>query len=493
MIVKKKEQMVKKKFRINEEKKRKFLMEGNLWKVILYVTFPIIIYLVFQALFNSYDIWILQRDKENPRDSNLLSVMNRIHLVKDILIPFGASIATAGVILVGRNYGRKNIEKMRLYLTQTFLVSILIGIIITILCTFILKSAILKYLVDYSSVEPANKADANNYYLIILSSLSCIIMNLVFLSLERAKGNNKMIFWITTLNVAIKIVLSLVLYQYDIFSLKGKIAALAWATFISHTSVTLFAFYFLFLNQNNPLKIIVKKIRFEKKFLKKLFQLAFPICIGIMIYSVGRLVINIIVKKQYSPTIETQLLLAVSVNNIFFNIINSFADSQNAIISQNLGQNNLKRVFETFKKVVIAIFIVALIGTLLHIFFYKYILSLMDGTKFDEIDGDAKTTFKTLFFYETASLWLTCFSNILFSFFTSFEKTKFPLIMNFIRIISSVFLLWGLSSDSINLISSPHKVGLSLFLGNLICIIITLLLFIPFYRKNKNEYIDVED
>ncbi|WP_225885828.1 MATE family efflux transporter ['Fragaria x ananassa' phyllody phytoplasma] len=492
MIVKKKDQMAKDKFRINEEKKRKFLMEGNLWKVILYVTFPIIIYLVFQALFNSYDILILQRDKENPRDSNLLSVMNRIHLVKDILIPFGASIATAGVILVGRNYGRKNIEKMRLYLTQTFLVSIIIGIIITILCTLILKSTILQYLVDYPSItDPINQKDANNYYLIIFYSLSCIIMNLVFLSLERAKGNNKMIFWITTLNIFIKIILSLVFYQYNIFPLKGKISALAWATFISHAVVTLFAFYFLFLNQNNPLKIIVKKIRFEKKFLKKLFQLAIPICVGIMIYSVGRLVINIVVKKQYQATTETQLLLAVSVNNIFFNIINSFADSQNAIISQNLGQNNLKRVFETFKKVVITIFIVTLIGTLLHTFCYKCILSLIDGTKFDEIDDNEKIIFKTLFFYETASLWLTCFSNILFSFFTSFEKTKVPLIMNFIRIVSSVFLLWSL--NSINLISSSHKVGLSLFLGNLICIIITLLLFIPFYHKNKNEYIDVED
>lgn len=84
--------------------------------------------------------------------------------------------------------------------------------------------------------------------------------------------------------------------------------------------------------------------------------LAIPICLSIIVFNLGKLIISMVIIKQYAieqrqldgASIEAQLVLAVSANSIFVNIMNSFSDSQNIIISQNLGQKNMNRVFETF-------------------------------------------------------------------------------------------------------------------------------------------------
>lgn len=96
------------KFLIAEKRNRKFLLEGNLWKVIFYFTSPIIIYWVFQNISDSIDLLILKR---NNFPASQITFLSRVHLFKGILIPFGISIATGGVILVGRAYGQNNLEK----------------------------------------------------------------------------------------------------------------------------------------------------------------------------------------------------------------------------------------------------------------------------------------------------------------------------------------------------------------------------------------------
>lgn len=494
MIVQKKQQLAEEKFRIAEENQRKFFLEGNLWKVILYVTFPIMLYLVFQTFFNAYDIVVVNRNQtQNLYSDNFLSSMNRVHIVKEILMPFGASIATAGVILVGRTFGRKNIEKMRLYLAQTFVVSIIIGVIVTFLYTVVFKNIILHQFVDLSKIsDQKQQNELTNYYLIIIASLVCIIINIVFLALERAKGNNKMVLWTTLVNVVVKIILSLVFWHFG-----ENITSLAWATLAAHAIITLFVFWFLFFNQNNHLKIILKKFRFDKAFLKNLFILATPVCASIMTCSIGRMVISMIIKNNYDngAGIDAQLILVVTVNNIFLNIINAFADSQNAIISPNLGQNNMTRVFDTFKKILIAIFVLAIIGSLVNIFCYPTILSWLTGKDNLTTENSPEScTFKILLYFETTALFLTCTSIILFSFFTCFKKTKVSLSMNLVRIIVGIFFLLLFKEAHIfKMDDDATKVGLSLLLGNLFCLIATLALFIPFYCQLKKENIILED
>ncbi|CAM11506.1 Na+-driven multidrug efflux pump [Candidatus Phytoplasma australiense] len=484
-MIYKKNQINKKKIMIAEEKKRKFLLEGNLWKVILYVTFPIIIYLVFQVFFNSYDI-LFYKSSKGEVDKCFLPSMNRIHLVKDILIPFGASIATAGVILVGRNYGNKNIEKMRSYLSQTFILTVIVSFVITILFGFFLKTTILKNICDIKQNNPANQTSLKNYYFVIILSIFCIIINTVFLALERAKGNNKIILITTALNVFIKVILSNLFWNW-----KEDITSLGYATLLAHAIVTVFAFWFLFWNHNNFLKIILKKLHFEKRFLKKLVPLAVPICISNIIFILGKLIISITLTRYYGSeqgkVIDTQLILAVSINNIFSNIINSFADSQNAIISQNLGQKNMNRVFQIFQKIMISIVVLAFLGTLIHIFCYRKILFY-----FMKETIERGSTFKILLFYETTGLFLTSFSIVLCNFLVCFKKTKIYLSMNLLRVFAGVLFLFILKKMDIfssftEELSNFHKVGLSLLLGNLISFIATLTFFIPFYRKLQKE------
>ncbi|WP_308705365.1 MATE family efflux transporter [Candidatus Phytoplasma meliae] len=402
-------------------------------------------------------------------------------------IPFGISIATGGVILVGRAYGENNITKMRLYLAKTFLLSILTALLVSFLCIFVFQNPILKFILKISAI-PQEYAQQKQYYNLIILSFVCIIINTVFLSLERAKGNNKIPLFLNLLNAFSKIILSFVLFKYSPF-----ISSLAWATFISNFIITLFALWFLFFDHHNPFKIIFKNLRFDKEFMKKISKLAIPVCASISIYGLGKLIVSIVVRELYnggpesltSSQIGANLALAVAINNIFYNLLNSFSDSQNAIISQNLGHNNLNRVFEAFKKIILCMCFFALIGTLVNYFGYKFFLPFFYNKVWEQIPNLEREAFRKLLFFETTSLWLSCGSIILFNFLVSFKKIAPSFYLNFLRsffricfiiLFSSICLNWGVTG-----------VGLSILLSNLLCFIITFTIFISFYLKLKRE------
>ncbi|AGL90717.1 MATE family efflux transporter [Candidatus Phytoplasma australiense] len=474
-----------------EKRNRKFLLEGNLWKVIFYFTFPIVIYWVFQSISDSIDLLILQR---NQFTSPKITFISRVHLLKGVLIPFGISIATGGVILVGRAYGKNNLDKMQLYLTKTFILSILIGLLISFLCIFVFQTPILEKILQISSENKVN-SDQRQYYNLIIMSFVCVVINTVFLALERAKGNNKISLILNLLNVFIKIILSFVLF----YSFDKQSRSLAWATFISNALVTLFALWFLFFDRNNPFKIILKKFRFDKVFLKKIAKLAIPVCASISAYNLGKLIVSIIVRDFYndgpdhldSSQIGANLVLAVTINNIFYNLLNSFSDSQNVIISQNLGHNNLNRVFEAFKKIIFCMCVLATIGTLINLFGYKLFLPLFHNKTWEEISIFEKAAFRKLLFFETTSLWLSCGSIILFNFLLSFKKVAPSFYMNFLRSLIRIFFITLFSHNCLNW--GVIGVGLSIFLSNLICFIITFGIFITFYLKLKRDKVFEQD
>lgn len=73
------------KFLITEKRNRKFVLEGNLWQVIFYFTFPIIIYWVFQNISDVIDILILKR--KSFLDATI-TFISRVHLFKGVFYPF---------------------------------------------------------------------------------------------------------------------------------------------------------------------------------------------------------------------------------------------------------------------------------------------------------------------------------------------------------------------------------------------------------------------
>ncbi|WP_349401861.1 MATE family Na+-driven multidrug efflux pump [Candidatus Phytoplasma solani] len=476
---------------IAEKRNRKFLLEGNLWKVIFYFTFPVIIYWVFQNISDSIDLLILKRHDFDPSQITFLS---RVHLFKGVIIPFGISIATGGVILVGRAYGKNNLDQMRLYLAKTFILSILIGLVLSILCIFVFQTPILNKILGINQ-DPQVNIDQRRYYNLIIVSFVCIVINTVFLSLERAKGNNKVALILNLLNAFIKVILS-----FFLFYVFGKsISSLAWATFISNAVVTLFALWFLFCDHQNPFKIVLKKLRFDKEFLQKIAKLAIPVCASISVYGLGKLIVSIIIREFYnngpeklnSAQIGANLALAVTINNVFYNLLNSFCDSQNAIISQNLGHNNLNRVFAAFKKIIFCMFVLAIIGTLINCFGYKFFLPFFNNKTWEKIPVLERETFRKLLFFETTSLWLSSGSIILFNFLLSFKKVAPSFYINFLRSILRIFFICLFSHNFLNW--GVTGVGLSIFLSNLFCFIITVWIFMSFYLKLKRENLFEQD
>jgi len=86
-------------------KRRDAILNGNLWKTILMVSLPILMYNLCNYLYGIYDMVVVQT--ANIGDAADIVVLDQI---KNMISTVGGALATGGGILVSRRYGENRIS-----------------------------------------------------------------------------------------------------------------------------------------------------------------------------------------------------------------------------------------------------------------------------------------------------------------------------------------------------------------------------------------------
>ena len=111
-----------------DEKHRRDVLTGNLWKVVIYITAPLFLYQLINQFYNIIDQMMV-----STINSESVSAVATIAQIKNLLASLGSGLTAGGVIFVARLYGAGNIEKARKSANVLFTMSlIIIGLIIFI-------------------------------------------------------------------------------------------------------------------------------------------------------------------------------------------------------------------------------------------------------------------------------------------------------------------------------------------------------------------------
>lgn len=461
----------------NERIRRRILMD-NPWKVVLAITLPLFIYNFVNSIYSVIDAIMLVNI--DPSASSAGAILAQ---VKTLLSSFGMGVSSGGAILISRAYGAGNIAKARKQANVLFTCElVVIGIIIGIFLPF--SEPIMRLCGCNDEIVRIS----GGYFRLQLVELAIICLNNVFVASEKSKGNTKIILYTNIIMMAIKLGLN------SIFIYALKVNDMTWIEFASVASqlfmLGIGAFYMF--NKNNIFRITPKEFSLKWKYTKPLLVLSLPIFAGKFVISLGKVSVNAIC-ATFIPG-DTLLVGALGVSNNICGLVtnpgNAVEDSESGIVSQNLGNKNMRRTMKIFLVSVAYLMAWSVFGFLMvRVFFLDEIASLFITAKQVENTTLYAELIKKVFVYDCLSIPALAINAVILGILYGYGQTFLATLNNVVRIVTriSVLLICRATMDVSTLDSAAMAAGLSMGISNIAIGVFALAMLLIFLIKTKRK------
>jgi len=448
-------------------KKRDMILNGNILKAILVISLPIVFYNICNYLYGIYDMMIVQI--AHIGDAADVVVLDQI---KNMIQTLGGAIATGGGILIAKRIGEKRIEHAKRSANTLFTIALIIASITLLFIPFAVP--FLKLLqTDRSTID-----NALGYFNIQMVNLFITTLNVVFIAIEKSKGNTFKIFILNLGVIAIKIGLT-TLFAFGPFE-GVTITWLAVATMIAQ-GFMMVVMVILMVLPSNILRITPKSLNLNKEDLKIIIKLSLPVFIGRFLFHFGKVYLNSIATVTYGKMVVGALGISNTMAGLPTNIINSFEDGGSTIVSQNYGNGNGKRIMRFYFINMILVSSISLIALIILFILKGNVAGFFAGN-----DEEYRTIIVNIFKWECIDVFFTGISGASNSIFYGFGKTRVTSIMSMVnlfgfRLPTLMILMYGVKMNY-------EACGIAMFVSNTLAGIITFSLCLIFMLRLKNNY-----
>ena len=460
-----------------DEKRREMILKGDLLKTILIICMPLALYSFFNSCYTVLDQIICAKISTTAQNA-----VSSISQIKNAISAIGAGLAAGGGVLVSRLYGAGKVKDAKHASSNLFFLSILVsGILMLILIP--LAEPIMKL----CQVAPDSIKIGVGYFRLQLLELAFVSLNNVFIGLEKAKGNSKIIFKLNILVLLIKLgATCLFIFGFEL----KDIIFVELATIIGQVVLSGIGIWYLF-NKNNIIKLSFKMMAPVKDFIVPILKLSLPIFFGKFIMSLGKVVVNGMCGNYWNTVTDGLIVGTLGVSNNMCGLItsptNCFEEGESSIVSQNIGNRNIKRALKAFFKTLMVVCIISSIGYIsMRFLLIDHIVEWF--TSSDEKSDLYKQMVKEIFVWDSLSIPTLGVNAAVLGLLYGFGKTALSTVLNFSRIGSRILILLILHNTSLN--SNPTLcAGLSMGISNCIILMLSLtFLFIFLISLKKKGY-----
>ena len=378
--------MISEKDRLRREK----ILNGNLLGAIVSICAPIFLYNLFNSFYSVIDAVVVARI-----DPTSVSAVAMLSQINHLLSSLGAGVAAGGGIIVARLFGAGDMDDARFHSNQIISLS---GIIVLILLAICLPLSL--PIMRLSGVPDELIAIGTGYFVVQIISLAFMFFNSVFMAMQKAKGNTKIMFWLNILVMIIKLSLSLLfIWVME----KRDIMWVAIATMIGQ-AVMFVILLLMMLDKNNVFIIRMDEFKLKMSVCKKIFAISFPIFLGKFIFSFGKVSVNSMC-KEYGPLVVGALGVSNNMNGLATTPINSFEEGSSTVISQNLGAGNHRRALKTFSYTLVMATALGIIGyVLIRFVLQDQIINLYNQNEMAEGAAEFLALIKSIHRYDSLSI-----------------------------------------------------------------------------------------
>lgn len=336
-------------------------------KLLFSMSIPAMISMLILALYNIIDSIFVSRIGEEALTAVTLAFPAQI-----MIIALGVGTAIGSNSLIARRLGSKNYEEANKVAAHGFVLAIINWSLIAAFGIFAGK----KFIMFFTEDE----------YLLINATaylrICCILSIFIFIQLSVEKilqSTGNMLFpMISTLSGAI---MNIILDPILIFGLFGiprlEVYGAAIATVCGQLCGMTIALL-LFFKGNHQVSIKLKGFRFEKKILKNIYAVGFPVMMMQALASFMVLGLNWIL-VSFSKTAVAFFGIYFRVQSFIFMPVFGLSQGTMPILGFNYGAKNKTRFMKTFKLAIKVAVIIMTLGMIIFLTLPKEILNVFDA------------------------------------------------------------------------------------------------------------------
>ncbi|WP_294428760.1 MATE family efflux transporter [uncultured Treponema sp.] len=403
-----------------ELRRRELMLSGNQLKAILTISLPLVFYACVGQFFQLIDTFIA-----SSMSANTVSTVSFVAQLEKMIMAVASALSIGGGILVARSFGSGDMEKVKSQISTLFFSAIIISLVILAL-TIPLMYPLLQLL----KMPEELLLQGTIYSDLVVTSVIFQFINTIFFAVQKSRGSTKIIMFGNLLVLGIKTslnILTIQLIEKGILDRENGIYFLPLATITAHFTLTLIAVAKL-ASKNNPFRLSFKSCQFKSNFLAPLANLSIPVFFEKFIFAFGKTLVN-----SLCATLGTTVVGALGVSDricgLATNPIGGFQEAESSLISNNIGNNNVKRAISFFYRTLILALSYALVFFILTGIFRLAIIGVFakgNAAFAHEIDQ--------IYYWERLDTILIAVNSSVMGLLYGFGKTKISMILNIARL-----------------------------------------------------------
>jgi len=448
-----------------DEKFLNMSLNDSVLKVVLYVGTPLAFYQMLSQIFAVLDTMMAAHiSKESVSAVAYLSQLS--HLLSAV----GGGLAVGSSIQISRAFGAGDYVMVKKRISSLYILCLAIGLL--------MLGAILPFtgsFLRFAGTPEALIAVGTNYFIVQLFTMVISFLNNVYIAVERARGNAKLIFRLNFTVISVKLALT----AFFVYILNGDLVMIAVASLISQLVLLIFAVRNS-LNADSAFGFSLKAVTKDREVNGPMISSSLPVIAEKGLFAFGKTIINSMC-TLYGDLMVGAMGVSNNLGGFTTMPQNGYQEGSASVISQNFGARKYKRVLDIFWVTLIINAIIGAVISSLELWQIDFMASLFDSgsLEFHEM-------IKTVYRYEAFGAVPLGINAAVMALLYGLGKTKLTLILNIARVfIFRIPVFWFLQNFTA---LGEKSVGIVMMVSNISVTVMTVIVAALVIREYKSIY-----
>ena len=305
------------------------MTDGNIWKLLIIFSIPLILGNLLQQMYNTADSIIVG----NFVGSNGLAAVGSGTALINLIIAFSQGAAVGAGVIVSQNLGARDKQKTKLAVHTAMCIAIILGVILSAIGVIFSRD-----LLVWMKTPKSVLKDSMLYLQIYCGGLIFNVIYNMATGILNAAGNSKR----PLIYLAIASVTNIILDLVFIKELKWGVKGAAIATDISQALSCVLAVGYL-LRVNSDYKLIVKELKIYGNTAKQIIRVGLPTAIQNMVISFSNVLVQSSV-NSYGATAMAGYAAYLKIDGFNILPVLSISMAVTTFTGQNVGAKKPDRI-----------------------------------------------------------------------------------------------------------------------------------------------------
>lgn len=340
------------------------LINGKIWKAILWFSIPMLVGNLFQQLYNTVDSYVVG----NFVSSGALAAVGQSTPIINTLVGFFTGLATGAGVVIAQYFGGNHLNKMKKAIHTSIALTLILCVLFTILGIGLSKQILILIGSPDSVMAPASL-----YLRIYFGGISFVCIYNMGSGILRAVGDSKTPLYYLIVASIINIILDFVFVLYFHMGVAGA----GWATFIAQGISALLVMIKLVFSKE-IYKVEFKDISIDMPILKKIIEIGIPTALQQSIVSFSNVIVQSYI-NSFGANAVAGYTSYVKIDGFLQLPIQSFAMAITTFTGQNIGAHAIDRVKKGLRTTMAMTFGVTTIGVLIIYIFGEQLVGIFSS------------------------------------------------------------------------------------------------------------------